>query len=120
MERTIPSAAPTKAAIQPFLGRPPVQIPLLPGVSGRMQGDLKATPLVTHGLFLNDTRFLSRWVLTVNGLRPKLLSVDDLAFDSVQFFAALATGTIYVDSHLSVVRRRAVNNGFHEELALMN
>ena len=44
------------------------------------RGDLEATPVVNHGLFLNDTRFLSRWVLTVNGLRPKLLSVDDLAF----------------------------------------
>src|SRR6266545_1724021 len=84
------------------------------------QGDLEATPTENHGLFLNDTRFLSRWVLTVNGLRPKLLSVDDLAYVKVQFFAALATGTVYVDSHLSVVRQRAVGQGFSEDITLAN
>jgi hypothetical protein len=47
-------------------------------VSNR-QGDMEATPTDNHGLFLNDTRFLSRWVLTVNGMRPKVLSVDDTA-----------------------------------------
>jgi glycogen debranching enzyme len=84
------------------------------------RGDMEATPTANHGLFLNDTRFLSRWILTVNGLRPKLLSTDDLAYDKVQFFAALATGTVYVDSHLSVVRRREVNDGFHEAITLIN
>src|SRR5947208_10463759 len=84
------------------------------------RGDLEATPAVTHGLFVNDTRFLSQWVLTVNGLRPKLLSIDDLAFDQVRFFGALATGTIYVDSHLSIVRKRAINNGFREEITFIN
>ena len=76
------------------------------------QGDLEATPTENHGLFLDDTRFLSRWVLTVNGLRPKLLSVDDVAYFKVQFFAAMATGTVYVDSHLSVQRQRSVGRGF--------
>jgi glycogen debranching enzyme len=88
-------------------------------VSNR-QGDLEATPTDNHGLFLNDTRFLSRWVLTINGMRPKVLSVDDTAYYSAQHFLALATGTVYVDSHLTVVRRRMVNGGFHEELALVN
>ncbi|HVY39175.1 MAG TPA: glycogen debranching N-terminal domain-containing protein [Polyangia bacterium] len=83
-------------------------------------GDLEASPTVNHGLFVNDTRFLSQWVLTVNGIRPKLLSVDDLSFNEARFFGALATGTIYVDSHLSIVRRRTINNGFIEELTLMN
>src|SRR4051812_21535800 len=84
------------------------------------RGDLEATPTDNHGLFLNDTRFLSRWILTVNGIRPKLLSTDDLAYYKVQFFSALTTGTIYVDSHLSVVRRREVDGGFHDELTLVN
>src|SRR6267143_1301809 len=85
------------------------------------QGDLEATPTQNHGLFLDDTRFLSRWVLTVNGLRPKLLSVDDMAHFKVQFFAAVATGTVYVDSHLSVVRQRAVGGrGFSEDITVSN
>src|SRR5258706_3746335 len=84
------------------------------------KGDLEATPTENHGLFLDDTRFLSRWVLTVNGLRPTLLSVDDVAYFKVQFFAAMATGTVYVDSHLSVVRQRAVGRGFSEDITLAN
>src|SRR3954465_1294276 len=84
------------------------------------RGDLEASPTDTHGLFLNDTRFLSRWVLTINGLRPKLLSIDDQAYFRVQHFLALATGTIYVDSHLSVVRRRSVGDGFQEDIVIEN
>jgi glycogen debranching enzyme len=88
-------------------------------VSNR-EGDMEATPTDNHGLFLNDTRFLSRWVLTINGMRPKLLSVDDTAYFAAQHFLALATGTVYVDSHLTVTRRRFVNGGFREDLMLAN
>ena len=35
------------------------------------RGDLDATPTDNHGLFLEDTRFLSRWILTVGGIRPE-------------------------------------------------
>src|SRR6185295_11422033 len=65
------------------------------------RGDMVATPLDNHGLFLDDTRFLSRWVLTINGLHPAVLSIDDMAYFRVQHFMALTTGTIYVDSRLS-------------------
>ena len=84
------------------------------------RGDIEASPTDTMGLFLNDTRFLSRWVLTIDGLRPTLLSADDLAYVRVQFFLALATGTIYVDSKLSIVRRRSICDGFREELEIVN
>ncbi len=84
------------------------------------RGDIEASPTDTHGLFLNDTRFLSRWVLTVDGIRPTLLSADDLAYFRVHFFLALATGTVYVNSKLSIVRRRAVGDGFREELEVVN
>jgi glycogen debranching enzyme len=84
------------------------------------RGDMDSSPTDTHGLFLNDTRFLSRWVLSVDGIRPKVLSVDDQAYFSVQIFLALATGTVYVDSHLSIVRRRSVGDGFHEDIEIFN
>jgi glycogen debranching enzyme len=84
------------------------------------RGDIDATPIDNHGLFLDDTRFLSRWVLTVNGIRPTLLSIDDQAYFKVQFFQALATGTVYVDSHISVIRRRAVGRGFREDIQIEN
>ena len=43
------------------------------------RGDIEDSHTDTLGLFRDDTRFLSRWVLTINNLRPKLLSTDDLA-----------------------------------------
>ena len=88
-------------------------------VSNR-EGDLEATPTAHHGLFLDDTRFLSRWVLNINGRRPILLSIDDTSYYRVQHFLALATGDVYIDSHLTVVRQRAVGGGFHEVLNLAN
>jgi glycogen debranching enzyme len=84
------------------------------------RGDIDDSATNTLGLFRDDTRFLSRWILTINGLRPKLLSTDDLAYYRVGFFLAVATGTIYLDSHLSVQRQRWVGDGFHEELTLVN
>ena len=84
------------------------------------RGDLDATPIDNHGLFLEDTRFLSSWMLTVYGIRPKPLSVDEQAYYEVQFFQALTTGTVYVDSHLSVVRRRCVIVGFEETIEIEN
>jgi glycogen debranching enzyme len=84
------------------------------------RGDFDASPTETHGLFLEDTRFLSRWILTVGGIRPKTLSVDEQTYFKVQFFEAVTTGTIYVDSHLSVMRQRCVSTGFEETIEIEN
>ncbi|HXD95701.1 MAG TPA: glycogen debranching N-terminal domain-containing protein [Candidatus Acidoferrum sp.] len=84
------------------------------------RGDVEASPTDTHGLFHNDTRFLSRWVLTVDGQRPNVLSVDSLNYFATQFFLVPGTGTVYVDSPLSIVRHRAVGQGFHEDLTILN
>jgi glycogen debranching enzyme len=88
-------------------------------VSNR-QGDMEATPTVNHGLFLNDTRYLSRWVMTINGIRPVVLTVDETAYYRVQHFLALATGTTYIDSNVTVVRRRSIGEGFREHLVIGN
>ena len=48
------------------------------------------------------------------------LSVDDLEYFESRFFLVPGTGTVYVDAKLSVIRRRAVGNGFHEELTILN
>ena len=75
------------------------------------RGDIDASPTDTHGLFRRDTRFLSKWILTVDGKRLSPLSTDDWTYFSTQFFLVPGTGTVYVDSKLSVVRRRAVVKG---------
>ena len=84
------------------------------------RGDIEASPIDATGLFSFDTRFLSTWVLTVNGERLNALSVDDLQYFETRFFLVPGTGTVYIDAKLSVIRRRAVGGGFHEELTILN
>jgi glycogen debranching enzyme len=84
------------------------------------RGDIEASRTDPTGLFSFDTRFLSRWVLTINGDRLTALSTDDLQYFETRFFLVPGTGTVYVDAKLSVIRRRAVGDGFHEELTILN
>ena len=84
------------------------------------RGDIEASSTDPTGLFSFDTRFLSTWILTVNGERLNPLSVDDLQYFETRFFLVPGTGTVYVDSKLSVIRERAVGDGFHEELTILN
>src|SRR5215472_11993033 len=83
-------------------------------------GDIEASPTDPTGLFSFDTRYLSHWVLTVNGQRLSPLSTDDLHYYQARFFLVPGSGTVYVDSQLSVIRLREVANGFHEELRVLN
>ena len=83
-------------------------------------GDIEASLTDPTGLFSFDTRFLSKWVLTVDGERLNALSVDDLQYFETRFFLVPGTAAVYVDAKLSVIRRRAVGNGFHEELTILN
>jgi glycogen debranching enzyme len=83
-------------------------------------GDIEASLTDPTGLFSFDTRFLSKWVLTVDGQRLGSLSVDDLQYYEARFFLVPGTGTVYIDAKLSVIRRRSVGDGFHEELTILN
>jgi glycogen debranching enzyme len=84
------------------------------------RGDIEASLTDPTGLFSFDTRFLSTWILTIDGQRLNPLSVDDLQYFESRFFLVPGTGTVYVDAKLSVIRRRAVGDGFHEELTILN
>jgi glycogen debranching enzyme len=84
------------------------------------RGDIEASLTDPTGLFSFDTRFLSKWVLTINGQRLTALSTDDLQYFETRFFLVPGTGTVYVDSKLSVIRQRAVAEGFSENLTILN
>jgi glycogen debranching enzyme len=84
------------------------------------RGDIETSATDPTGLFSFDTRFLSRWVLTLNGQRLTALSTDDLQYFQARFFLVPGSGTVYVDSTLSVIREREVSDGFHEELKVLN
>ena len=99
------------------------QVSILDGntfVVSDQRGDIEASMTDATGLFSFDTRFLSKWVLSVNGQRLTPLSVDDLQYFETRFFLVPGTGTVYVDAKLSVIRHRTVGNGFQEELTILN
>ena len=75
-------------------------------------GDIEATPNEPTGLFSLDTRYLSKWVLTVNGERLNVLSYDDLQYYEARFFLVPGMATHYIDAKLSVIRERAVGGSF--------
>ena len=84
------------------------------------RGDVEASPTEPTGLFSFDTRFLSKWVLTIDGQKLNSLSIDDLQYFQSRFFLVPGTGTVYIDAKLSVIRERSVGDGFHEELTVLN
>ncbi|MFC0098116.1 glycogen debranching N-terminal domain-containing protein [Micromonospora marina] len=83
-------------------------------------GDIEATPNEPTGLFSLDTRYLSKWVLTVNGERLNALSYDDLQYYEARFFLVPGMATHYVDAKLSIIRERAVGGSFRETLTILN
>jgi glycogen debranching enzyme len=84
------------------------------------RGDIEGSATDPTGLFSFDTRFLSRWVLTVDGERLTALSTDDLQYFETRFFLVPGTGTVYVDAKTTVIRRREVADGFREQLTVLN
>jgi glycogen debranching enzyme len=99
------------------------QVKILSGntfVVSNERGDIEASLNDPSGLFTYDTRFLSTWVLTVNGERLTPLSVDDLEYFEARFFLVPGTGTVYIDAKLTVTRHRWMDDGFHEEITLVH
>jgi glycogen debranching enzyme len=84
------------------------------------RGDVESSATDPTGLFSFDTRFLSTWVLTVDGRRLDALSIDDLHYFESRFFLVPGTGTVYIDANLSIIRQRVVCDGFCEDLTILN
>ncbi|MCX5064692.1 amylo-alpha-1,6-glucosidase [Micromonospora lupini] len=83
-------------------------------------GDVESSSAAPVGLFAADTRFLSRWVLTVNGERMAALSVDDSQYYEVTFFVAPGGAVDYVEADVSGIRRRRIGPDLTESLTIFN
>ena len=81
------------------------------------RGDLEGP---TAGLFASDTRFLSRWILTVNGARPLLLSSDKVEYFSAAFYLRNPPVGGLGQDELSVARERFVGAAMREHVVLHN
>jgi glycogen debranching enzyme len=75
------------------------------------RGDISET---THGLFAEDTRFLSKLQLTVNGERPLLLSSGTVEYFSAAFFLRTSA------NDLAIKRERFVGDGMQDHLVFTN
>ena len=83
-------------------------------------GNIDARPDLVHGLFFQDTRFLSRWCLVIDGYDLDMLSTDDFDYFAAQFFLFRPSGSFAARANLSILRQRYVGNGFHEDLQVLN
>ena len=100
-----------------------IQVKILDGSTFAVSdtaGDIDAASTDPTGLFAFDTRHLSTWRLIVNGQRLTPLSYDDLQYFEAKFFLVPATGTVYTDAEVSVIRRRTLGSGLAEELTVLN
>src|SRR5580698_4387790 len=74
----------------------------------------------SQGLFVRDTRMLSRWELTVDGIEPQPLSVQNAEPYSASFLGRMPPRAGKADSTLLVIRRRYVGDGMREDITLRN
>jgi len=84
------------------------------------RGDIEPSASDPVGLFSYDTRFLSKWILTLDEVRPSVLSLENLHYYEIQHFLVPSTGTVYINSPTSVIRRQMVTDGFVEHLSILN
>jgi glycogen debranching enzyme len=80
-------------------------------------GDVRET---THGLFADDTRFLSQLELTIDGKRPLLLSSGTVEYFSAAYFLRNPlTERLPLDSVL-IKRERFVGDGMQDHIEVTN
>ena len=80
-------------------------------------GDLDG---MTSGLFAEDTRFLSRLELRINGVRPLLLSSGKVEYFSAAFYLRNPVVPGLPQDTLSIARERFVGDGMQDHLILRN
>ncbi|MGK5672172.1 amylo-alpha-1,6-glucosidase [Micromonospora sp. URMC 106] len=83
-------------------------------------GDIDASPSIPTGLFAFDTRYLSKWQLTLNGEKLQALAVDDVHYFESRFFLVPPGASHYIDAKMSIIRQRSIGNSFDEEVRILN
>ncbi|MER7461250.1 glycogen debranching N-terminal domain-containing protein, partial [Micromonospora sp. NPDC126480] len=83
-------------------------------------GDIDASPTIPTGLFSFDTRFLSKWTLSINGGRVDALSAEEIEYFEARFFVAPTVPTPLVDIKVSAIRERSIDGSFSERLTVIN
>ncbi len=103
------------------MGAPSGQVTLLEGTTFcicETSGDLR--PGGSQGLFVRDTRLVSRLELSINGHVPEPLAPQSREPFACTFLSRMPPMPGLADSTMLVARRRALNDGMHEEITLRN
>ena len=74
----------------------------------------------TGGLFARDTRFLSCFRLTVNGVAPLLLSSGKVDYFSAAFYLRNAPVDGLAQDSVAIVRERFVSDAMQERIVIEN
>ncbi|MDH6466103.1 glycogen debranching enzyme [Micromonospora sp. A200] len=83
-------------------------------------GDIDASPAIPTGFFSFDTRFLSKWILSINGERVNALNVEEVDYFESRFFVVPTVLTPLVDISVSAIRERSIGESFNERLTVIN
>jgi glycogen debranching enzyme len=73
-----------------------------------------------QGLFVRDTRLISRFELSINGHSPEPLTPQSREPFACTFLSRMPPAAGMADSTMLVTRRRVLNDGMHEEISLRN
>lgn len=103
------------------LGRADGSVTLVEGQTfclSERSGDMAAD--LPHGLFVFDTRVVSRWELHVNGHRLEPLNVEIASPFQATFIARSTPAADRADADIVVLRRRHIGYGMREQLEITN
>jgi len=96
------------------------QLRILEGATFCICDDLGDLDGQVEGLFSEDTRYLSRLRLTINGQRPLLLSSDKIEYFSAAFFMRNPLAGDLAQDALSIRRERFVGDGLQDSVVVQN
>ncbi|MGC5020089.1 glycogen debranching N-terminal domain-containing protein [Micromonospora sp. DT47] len=83
-------------------------------------GDIDASPTIPTGLFSFDTRFLSKWTLSINGERVSALTAEEVEYFEARFFVVATVPTPLVETRVAAIRERSIGESFTEQLTVIN
>jgi glycogen debranching enzyme len=76
--------------------------------------------LPPHGFYSEDTRFVSRWRLSVQGQPTDILSNAQVDYFAAQFFLVTPSPAFHAAPELGVVRQRLLGDDWMEDVVIVN
>ncbi|TDC81477.1 amylo-alpha-1,6-glucosidase [Micromonospora sp. KC606] len=83
-------------------------------------GDIDASPTFPTGFFSFDTRFLSKWILSINDQRVNVLTIEEIEYFESRFVVVPTLPTSRLDVSVSAIRERCIGGSFTERLTVIN